>query len=280
MNQLPEKVNVLDKGFIKVIDYLPRLIPEGYTADYAVVEAARVSYNKGLKTPEEDKKLLRYLYEHKHFSPFEMAHIKFHIKCPIFVARQWMRHRNGSFNEISGRFVELKNEYYIPEIENIKEQSSLNKQSTGNKVVTSLANKFLEVINKIRTTFIEYDTLVSQGLAREQARIILPVSTYTEFYWYVNLRSLLNFIELRNSPHAQDETREYAKVINNIAKQIFPWTMEAFEDFTLNSITFTKEDVENINRGEYNIFVSKNCKLSERKRKDLERKVELFNDLT
>lgn len=280
MNNLPEKINVLDKGFVKVIDYLPRIIPEGYTADYAVVEAARVSYNKGLKTPEEDKKLLRYLYENKHNSCFEQASIKFHIKCPIFVARQWFRHRNGSFNEISGRYVEIKNEYYIPEIENIKEQSTLNKQSTGNKVISSLANKFLEIVAKLRMNFIDYDTLVSQGLAREQARIILPLSTYTEFYWYVNLRSLLNFIELRNSPHAQDETREYAKAINEIAKQIFPWTMEAFEDFTLNSITFTKEELQYIYTMENSICIPQDAKLSDRKRKELEKKVEMFNDLT
>lgn len=264
---MQQKIDVLDKGFVRLVDVLPSNIPAGYTADYAVVEAARVSYKGGLKTPEEDKRLLNYLYEHKHFSCFEMASIKFHIKAPIFIARQWMRHRNGAFNEISGRYVELKDEFYSPTKETIKQQSTKNKQGTGEKVLDSLADKFLEILGKLRINFSDYQTLVSQNLSREQARIILPVSTYTEFYWYVSLRSLLNFIDLRDSPHAQGEMQEYGKAVKTIANQVFPWTMEAYEK-QKNIVSFTKEELSKLN-----ISIKDGTSMSERQLSELKEKL-------
>lgn len=225
-NKILEK-SVLDKGFVKIIDMMPRLVPEGYSADYVVVEAARVSTQKGLKTVEEDKKLLNYLYKNKHDSCFEQAQLKFHIKCPIFIARQWMRHRSGSFNEISGRYSQLKNEYYIPD--KFYKQNKINKQGSSEviddeHINTECTISFKDICEK---AFAEYEFML-ESISREQARMILPLNTYTEFIWSVNLRNLLHFLTLRMDTHAQLEMQNYANAIFDLITQFFPWTIEAY----------------------------------------------------
>jgi len=209
---------VLDKGFVKLIDFIG--------GDTKVVLAARVSFDMTLKGEEKDKKLIEYLLKHEHFTPFEHSVFQFHIKCPIFVARQWMRHRWGSYNEISARYTEVKDEFYIPKSFRIQDtknkQGSLESDKLDNEKLIKLYKESIE--NAYKT----YQELLKNGIAREMARMVLPVSQYTQFYWTVNARSLLNFIRLRTDEHAQYEIREYANVISKIFAQNMPWTWEAF----------------------------------------------------
>jgi thymidylate synthase (FAD) len=209
---------VLDKGFVKLIDFIG--------GDTKVVLAARVSFDMTLKGEEKDKKLIEYLLKHEHFTPFEHSVFQFHIKCPIFVARQWMRHRWGSYNEISARYTEVKDEFYIPKSFRIQDtknkQGSLESDKLDNEKLIKLYKESIE--NSYKT----YQELLKNGIAREMARMVLPVSQYTQFYWTVNARSLLNFIRLRTDEHAQYEIREYANVISKIFAENMPWTWEAF----------------------------------------------------
>lgn len=209
---------VLDKGFVKLVDFIG--------GDIRAVISARVSFNMESKGEERDKKLIEYLLEHEHFTPFEHCVFQFHIKCPIFVARQWMRHRWGSYNEISARYTEVKDEFYIPEkfrIQDLKnKQGSLESDKLNHKEITDLYLKAIE------TSYDIYKQLLRNGVAREMARMVLPVSLYTQFYWTVNARSLLNFLKLRLDEHAQYEIREYAKIIAEIFREKMPWTWEAF----------------------------------------------------
>jgi thymidylate synthase (FAD) len=213
--------NVLDKGFVRLVDFMG--------GDVAVVQAARVSFGQGLKTPERDKRLIEYLMEHGHGTPFEHSVFKFHVKCPIFVAREWFRHRIASYNEISQRYVEVKEEFYVPE--KLRKQSSKNKQASE---IEDFENEgeILEMIRKAyREAYSIYRELLERGVARELARIVLPLGTYTQFYWTVNSRSLMNFLKLRMSEDAQYEIREYARVIYLIFREKMPWTAEAWEKF-------------------------------------------------
>ncbi|MCX7641929.1 MAG: FAD-dependent thymidylate synthase [Elusimicrobiales bacterium] len=209
---------VLDKGFVKLIDFIG--------SDEKAVLAARVSFDMKPKGEERDKKLIEYLLKHEHFTPFEHCVFQFHIKCPIFVARQWMRHRWGSYNEVSARYTEVKDEFYIPE--KFRIQDTKNKQ--GSLSSEQLEHKELIKIyeNAVETSYKIYLELLSKGIAREMARMILPVSSYTQFYWTVNARSLLNFLKLRLDEHAQYEIREYAKIIAKIFEEKMPWTWESF----------------------------------------------------
>ena len=214
-----QSYNVLDRGFVRLVDFMG--------GDGAVVQAARVSLGQGLKTPERDKRLIEYLMEHEHGTPFEHSVFKFHVKCPIFVAREWFRHRMASYNEISQRYVEVQDEFYLPD--RLRKQSSKNKQASE---FADFENE-REILNMIRKAYREtysvYRELLSYGVARELARIILPLGTYTQFYWTVNSRSLMNFLRLRMAEDAQHEIREYAKVIYLIFKERMPWTAEAWE---------------------------------------------------
>lgn len=210
-------VKVLDKGFVRLVEKMG--------TDSSIVEAARVSYAGISKGVEKDKKLLFYLMEHKHFSPFEQVVFKFHVKAPIFTARQWFRHRIGSFNEISARYTEVKDEFYIP--------TEWRAQDLKNKQGSVKANLDSVLINQsfeqwCSQAHAHYETLLKLGVAREMARMILPVNMYTEWYWVVNVRSLLNFINLRADIHAQEEIRLYADVLAKILKDTCPWTFEAF----------------------------------------------------
>lgn len=210
--------DVLDKGFLKLIDFIG--------GDLKVVLAARVSFDMTPKGDEKDKKLLEYLLKNGHLTPFEHSVFQFHVKCPIFIARQWMRHRWGSFNEVSSRYTEVKEEFYIPK--KFRVQDIKNRQ--GSVEDPSLPNDKLlkEYENAIENSYRTYELLIKNGVAREMARMVLPVSQYTQFYWTVNARSLLNFLKLRLDDHAQYEIREYANAINEIFKEKMPWTWESF----------------------------------------------------
>lgn len=236
---------VLKKGFVKLIDCMPRQIPldsRKLMCDSAIVQAARVSYGQGLKDYETDSKLINYLFKHKHTSPFEMVKFKFHVKAPIFVARQWFRHRMGNYNEISGRYSELKEEIYFPD--KVSSQSKINKQLSSdddisnNERVKKLMNN-TEMYNKIQ--FTNYKELMNAGVSRETARINLPLSLFTEFYFSIDLHNLLNFIKLRNSKNAQYEIKEYASKIEDIIESLCPITMKAFNNH--KTITLSKNQL-------------------------------------
>lgn len=266
-NLLQKEIKVLDNGFIRVIDYMGD--------DSAVVQAARVSYGKGTKKVNNDKALINYLMRNEHTSPFEMCEIKFHVKLPIFVARQWIRHRTANVNEYSARYSILKSEFYFPEICDVCEQSADNKQSRGTTVDESYAAKIIDMIKQdslrlydhyqLMLNIDESGNIVDQSrpsIAREISRIMLPLNTYTEFYWKIDLHNLLRFIKLRISEHAQLEIRKYACAIADIIKAWMPYTYEAFENHVLKSHVVSDEcmkvlkklvNQEEVNYSDYSI---------------------------
>ena len=210
--------NVLDKGFVKLVDFMG--------GDRRAVDSARVSFGGVSKGEDRDRKLIEYLLANGHLSPFEHSVFQFHVKCPIFVARQWMRHRIASYNEISARYTEVKDEFYTPA--SFRVQDKTNRQ--GSVAAAGLDNaRLLEIYDaSIKASYEAYSELLKAGVAREMARAVLPVSQYTQFHWSVNARSLLNFLELRLDEHAQYEIRVYAEAIRGIFEEAMPWTWEAF----------------------------------------------------
>lgn len=215
---MENEIKVLDKGFVHLIESMGN--------DRGVVQAARVCYrSNGLTDPEKDRKLIRYLLDHDHGTPFEHAVLKFHVKAPIFVARQWFRHRMASYNEVSGRYTEVKDEFYIPE--KWRAQDTVNKQG-------SIAGDFDHAMideatrDHYETSIVLYRRLLGQGVSKEMARMVIPVNLYTEFYWTINARSLMHFIKLRSEAHAQFEIRQYSNAIFKLFAPIMPWTCEAF----------------------------------------------------
>ncbi len=234
---LGARADVLDRGFVRLVDAMGD--------DSAIVQAARVSYGKGTKTVREDRALIRYLMRRRHTSPFEMVEFKFHVKLPIFVARQWIRHRTANVNEYSGRFSEMPEEYYMPDPEQLRLQSVVNKQGRSEEKipdseVPEIAQTFKESQKK---QYEDYSTLLNKGLARELARINLPLSIYTQWYWKIDLHNLLHFLKLRLDPRAQYEIRVYAEKMLEMIKPFVPHTIEAFEDFVLHSISFSKKEL-------------------------------------
>lgn len=230
---LDKEFKVLDHGFVRLIDYMG--------SDAAIVQAARVSYGKGTRKVSEDRGLIRYLMRHRHTSPFEMVEFKFHVKLPIFVARQWIRHRTANVNEYSGRYSVMKEEFYLPESEDIRYQSEVNKQGRSDEEVPSkLRRKLLDVLrDSQRQSYEHYDQFVEEGLARELARINLPLSLYTEWYWKIDLHNLFHFLNLRLDRHAQLEIRKYAEVMADMVRAVCPVAWEAFEDYVLNAGHFS-----------------------------------------
>jgi thymidylate synthase (FAD) len=213
-----ESIPVLDKGFVRLVDMMG--------SDLAVVEAARVSYGSGSKGEEKDRKLISYLLKHQHATPFEHAVFKFHVSCPIFVMRQWIRHRTGSFNEISARYTEVKDEFYLPET--LRAPDLKNKQSSQAAPHIDQA-KCLSLLEKSqRQAYEVYQQLIKEGVARELARTVLPVSQYTQFYWTVNARNLMHFIDLRADAPAQWEIQRYAEALSKFYAAKMPWTWAAF----------------------------------------------------
>lgn len=231
------EIKCLDKGFIRLVDYMGD--------DSSIVQAARVSYGKGTKTKRADRELIRYLIRHRHTSPFEMVEFKFHVKLPIFVARQWIRHRTANVNEYSGRYSEMKDEFYLPDIEQIRPQSTSNRQGRGEQPLEEeQAKQVLNIFEQAHELlYKEYKWLLSIDLARELARINLPLSTYTEWYWKIDLHNLLHFLKLRLDLLAQYEIRQYAKAIMELIEPIVPVTIEAFRDYLLDSLSFSVQEL-------------------------------------
>lgn len=257
---------ILDKGFVGLVDYMG--------SDAAIVQAARVSYGDGTKTVNEDKGLIRYLMRHKHTSPFEMCEVKLHIKLPIFVMRQLVRHRTSSLNEYSARYSILSDEFYVPEAENLKVQSDINKQGRSGNIDENDAEKIrLGLTEHYMNSYGLYTELLGSnddesilglsqefnGIARELSRISLPVAGYTELYWKQNLHNLFHLLKLRMDHHAQWEIQEYARAIYDIIKPLFPIACQAFEDYMYNSKTFSAMDM---NLLKYIMYISNEKNIS------------------
>jgi thymidylate synthase (FAD) len=231
-----EPIPVLDHGFIQLIDVMGD--------DAAVLQAARTSTNAESKGPHADRRLLRYLFKHRHATPFEAANIKVLVRLPIFVERQWVRHRASWLNEVSARYTTLPEEYYIPETERVQRQSRRNKQGSADPLPVDQANHIRSNMDAVsRDAFKHYGWVNEQGVAKELARINLPVSTYTQKVWGTSLRMLLHFLGLRQDPHAQWEIRQYANVLADILEDWTPWTAEAFLDYQLEAKTFSRMEM-------------------------------------
>ncbi len=235
---IDKEFKVLNKGFIRLVDYLG--------SDESIVQAARVSYGKGTKAVSDDRALIRYLYHHRHTTPFEMVEFKFHVKLPIFVARQWIRHRTASVNEYSGRYSVMNEEFFVPEIADLRKQSKINRQGRAKKKVDPSASEaFLSYLTKSQAkAYDQYKSFIDSGLARELSRITLPLSVYTEWYWKMDLHNLLHFLDLRTSPLAQQEIRQYADIIAKIVKTVCPMAYEAFEDYRKYAVTFSRPELK------------------------------------
>jgi thymidylate synthase (FAD) len=248
---LYKSFKILDHGFVRVIDYMGN--------DSSIVQAARVSYGKGTKKLNQDKNLINYLISHRHSTPFEMNEIKFHIKLPIFVARQWIRHRTANVNEYSARYSILDKEFYIPKNENLKPQSQSNNQGRSGDLSSAEIKSYSKIIrDNSRIGFENYSKLLNEdesgkmiddskkGLARELSRMTLPLNSYTQWYWKIDLHNFMHFLSLRFDPHAQYEIRVYAEVMMEILKKWVPLTYEAFVSNRLNSLTMSSHGIEYI----------------------------------
>jgi thymidylate synthase (FAD) len=237
---LYEAMPVLDHGFVRVVDYMGD--------DGAVVQAARVSYGRGTRKTTEDSGLIRYLMRHRHSTPFEMCEIKFHVKLPIFVARQWIRHRMANVNEYSARYSIMDREFYIPAPENLAAQSSVNRQGRGEVLQGQEAEDVLRILrDDASQTYDHYAAMLNedgadpsrQGLARELARMNLTLNTYTQWYWKSDLHNLLNFLSLRADSHAQYEIRVYADAMLKAVEAWVPQTYAAFTDYRMGAVTLS-----------------------------------------
>lgn len=236
------KVDVLDHGFVSLVDIMPRIVPEGSTADYAITQAARTSYGKGTKSKSSDKSLIRYMMRMTHSSPFEMVQTKWHMKMPIFTARQIVRHRTSSINEYSGRYSVMPNEFFRPN--EVRAQSTSNKQGSDGLVDDITAAEFYDYLDQAERLSEKYNYLCEKGVDRGLTRIGLPISVYTEWYWRMDLKNLLHFIKLRISPHAQEEIQEYASAMLRILNEVCPVTIEAFRDYVLDAVTLTGPEIK------------------------------------
>lgn len=271
---------VLDHGFIRVVDYMGD--------DSAIVQAARVSYGKGTKKLNEDRGLINYLIKHWHTTPFEMCEIKLHVKLPIFVARQWIRHRTANVNEYSARYSVMDREFYIPSVELLAPQSKKNHQGRSDEALTKAeANEVLEILkNDAEQCYNNYEKLMNKnekgepideskkGIARELARMNLTLNTYTQFYWKIDLHNFMHFVFLRNDAHAQYEIRVYGEILQDIMKKWVPLTYQAFIDYRQNAVSFSGKEialVKQLIKGEKISFETSN--LSKREWEEFEGKI-------
>ena len=243
------EIPVHDHGFVALVDSMPRLVPEGQTADSAIVQAARVSYGAGTKKVNEDRGLIRYLLRHRHTTPFEMVEFKFHIAMPIFVARQWIRHRTANVNEYSARYSIVPDRFYRPSIENVRKQSTSNRQGGEESIEVGTAEEFLKLLEDSEALYQRYLSLTEKGVAREIARAALPVSVFTEWYWKCDLHNILHFLSLRMDEHAQIEIRDYATAMYDLIKGIVPLSCEAFEDYRINAMQLTGLEIDALRSG-------------------------------
>jgi thymidylate synthase (FAD) len=238
---LDQTFPVHNHGFVRLVDYLGN--------DSRIVQAARVSYGSGAKSPDEDRKLIHYLMKNLHTSPFEQVVMTFHIKMPIFVMRQHVRHRTARLNEISGRYSVLKDEFFIPDMEDIRPQSKTNKQGRDENMDIYDGTK-TEFVRRLRQDqdllYRHYDEAIQLGIAKEIARINLPLSTYTELYWQIDAHNLMHFLKLRLHQHAQKEIRVYAEKMFEIFRLVCPVACGAFEEHILYAKTLSRTEWNNI----------------------------------
>ena len=255
---LYDALPVLDHGFVRVVDYMGD--------DTSIVQSARVSYGKGTKQVSTDKGLIKYLMRHWHSTPFEMCEIKYHVKLPIFIARQWIRHRTANVNEYSARYSILDKEFYLPTAENLAAQSSSNRQGRGDVLEGEQAKEVLELLkNDSERTYDNYETMLNErfdgstidknkkGLARELARMNLTLNTYTQWYWKTDLLNLMNFLRLRADSHAQYEIRIYADIMLDTVKKWVPITYDAFMDYRVGGTEVSakgKKVIQKLIKGE------------------------------
>lgn len=250
---LGARLDVLDHGFVRLVDYMGD--------DAAVVQAARVSYGRGTRRSSEDRALIRYLMRNWHSTPFEMCEIKLHIKLPIFVARQWIRHRTANVNEYSARYSILDREFYIPAVDKLAAQSSSNRQGRGGLLPAAEAEEVMRLLREDADRgYDRYQWLLNEdgdgnavdpertGLSRELARIGLGLNTYTQWYWKVDLHNLMRFLRLRTDPHAQYEVRAFADVILGIVAKWVPWTYEAFLEYQLEAVSLSATALRAVRR--------------------------------
>ncbi|MCM1320844.1 MAG: FAD-dependent thymidylate synthase [Bacteroides sp.] len=234
---LDKEFKVLNKGFVRLVDYMG--------GDSRIVQSARVSYGEGTKTIREDSALIDYLLRNQHTSPFEQVVLTFHVKMPIFVARQWIRHRTARLNEISGRYSVMTDDFYVPAAEDVAPQNPDNKQGRATEPLPpEIAQKICDVLAADQQSmYAQYTNLIADGLARELARINLPLSLYTEIYWQIDLHNLLHFLRLRLDSHAQKEIRDYARVIMEITRAVAPMAVSSFENHILGGVNFSAEEM-------------------------------------
>lgn len=244
---LHEPFPVLDHGFVRVVDYMGD--------DMAVVQAARVSYGRGTTRVRDDRGLIRYLMRHRHSTPFEMCEIKLHVKLPIFVARQWIRHRTASVNEYSARYSVLDNEFYLPDPAKMGVQSTQNRQGRGDAISPEQAHEILQLMREdAERCYRHYGEFLNDPdmghiatdrspLSRELARMNLTLNFYTQWYWKVDLHNLFHFLSLRMDPHAQYEIRVYADCIADLVRRWVPVCWEAFADYRLHAAAFSGEEM-------------------------------------
>ncbi|MCH7905556.1 MAG: FAD-dependent thymidylate synthase [Armatimonadetes bacterium] len=233
---IDQEIKVLDKGFVRLVDYLG--------GDDRIVQAARVSYGAGTKTVRQDRGLIHYLLRNEHTSPFEQVILTFHTKMPIFVARQWVRHRTARLNEISGRYSIMKDEFYVPAKDQMRCQSSDNKQARSDETLADpVVEKMLkELVDDQAVIYEHYEGMINEGLARELARTNLPLSLYTEWYWQIDLHNLFHFLRLRMDSHAQYEIRVFAEAMARCARAVSPLAYEAFEEHSLHGARFSRKE--------------------------------------
>ena len=236
---------VLDHGFVRVVDYMGD--------DAAIVQAARVSYGRGTRAIQSDEGLIRYLMRHWHSTPFEMCELKLHVKLPVFVARQWIRHRTANVNEISARYSILDREFYIPDPGALAAQSSQNNQGRGETLAPDEAARVLAMLKDDSTrAYDHYEAMLStegqQGLARELARMNLPANIYTQWYWKTDLHNLFHFLRLRADPHAQWEIRAYAEAIGGMVEAWVPFAWKAFRDYRLGGAHLSAQALDCVRR--------------------------------
>ncbi|MDZ7799498.1 MAG: FAD-dependent thymidylate synthase [Trueperaceae bacterium] len=226
---LGTRLNVLDHGFVRLVDYLG--------GDARIVQSARVSYGEGTRTVREDAALIDYLLRHQHTSPFEQVVLTFHLKMPIFVARQWMRHRTARANEVSGRYSVLPEEFYLPDPEQVRSQSRHDKQGRADDALPHdvQARTLARLREGAEHAYADYEAMLHDGVARELARVRLPLSLYTEMYWQIDLHNLMHFLRLRMDDHAQHEIRAYGEALARCARAVAPVAMTAFDEHVLHA---------------------------------------------
>jgi thymidylate synthase (FAD) len=272
---LYKSFKALDHGFVRVIDYMGN--------DSSIVQAARVSYGKGTKQLNQDKSLINYLLSHRHSTPFEMNEIKFHVKLPIFVARQWIRHRTANVNEYSARYSILDNEFYIPNSKELKPQSKTNNQGRSGDLDENEKKMYMRVLREnSKDSFQKYNFLLNQnddeakpdldrqGLTRELSRIVLPLNSYTQWYWKIDLHNFMHFLALRFDEHAQYEIRVYAEIMMNLMKKWVPLTYEAFLKNRLDSLVLSSEAIKFI-KNKFQGKSNKETKISKREVDELKK---------